>query len=90
MKTPPLNDLQRLITRHYAGGDYQDHECHIPGDTGDSLFDFVMAEADDDCVQEAKDGNCSPLVVLQDRIGAAADQLQALYNALAQEHDRGH
>ena len=85
MTTPPLNDLQRLVTKHYANGEYEGHAYHIPGDAGDTLFDFLMSEADEDAFLEAKEKGVTPTVVLLARVGSAIGQLVHLQGALLDE-----
>ncbi len=85
MTTPPLNDLQRLVVKHFGNGDYQQHECHIPGDTGDTLFDFVMGEADQDCIEEAAEKEIAPIFLLLARLQLAAWNLQTLHQRISKE-----
>lgn len=85
MPTQPLNPVQQLVVKHYAGGQYRNHECHIPGDTGDTLFDFVMSEAGSDCLAEAIDFGVDAKLVLLGRVMTAMLQLTRFQSALLKE-----
>ena len=71
-----LNYVQRLVAKHYEGGDFCD--CTDDEDVeryGDTLFEFLIREADDaESIQEYRK-----------RIAVATAQLALLANDLDQE-----
>lgn len=75
-RTMKLNPIQQLVAKHYCGGEFAHMKYgSVVEDYGDTLFEFLINEADD----------CSFISEYQRRLQTAIDQLSNLHAELEPE-----